>query len=79
MFIFFSPSGAGAYLPKIWIIFSTTCSGVNGSVSIPQNFGQPDSSTISGMSMGFLDRFKKMFDTYLSVLYIPNNEYTEAL
>jgi len=30
-------------------------------------------------NMGFLDRFKKMFDSYLPVYYIPINEYNEEL
>jgi len=30
-------------------------------------------------NMGFLDGFKKMFDSYLPVYYIPFNEYIEAL
>jgi len=29
--------------------------------------------------MGLLDGFKKMFDSYLPVYYIPIDEYIEAL
>jgi hypothetical protein len=30
-------------------------------------------------NMGFLDGFKKRFDSYLPVYYIPFNEYIEAI
>jgi hypothetical protein len=78
-FLFFSPSGARPYFRQNWIIFSATYSGVKGSVSISRNPGQSDFSTISEMDMAFLDGFKKRFDSYLPVYYIPFNEYIEAI